>query len=251
MVYLSSGTSSVTRSRHYIRSRRWYLENAKFIFENVFGNLSNHCFLCLLPSYIEQGSSSLIDMCRFFIDESQFDTSGFYLYNHDDLQKSIEHIEQKRIPTFLIGVSYALLDFIEHNRLDALACTRIMKTGGMKGNRKEINTQELDNRLKQSFGVSKVLGEYGMTECQSQLYNVTGKAYAQNNRMRVVISDISDPFCYLPKNRTGRINLVDLANVDTCAFISTDDIGFIDGENNVHVLGRLDFSDLRGCNLLL
>ena len=250
-VYLSSGTISSTRSRHSIKSKLWYLHNAKFIFENVFGKLSDYCFLCLLPSYLERGSSSLVDMCHYFIGESQFYKSGFYLHNHGDLQQSLEYVEQRGIPTFLIGVSYALMDFAEHYDLGALKCTRIMKTGGMKGNRKEIITEELDGLLKESFGVNEILGEYGMTECQSQMYSVNGISYNQNQRMRVVISDISDPFCYLEKNRTGRINIVDLANLDTCAFISTDDIGFIDDDNNVNVQGRLDFSDLRGCNLLL
>ncbi len=250
-VYNSSGTTSDVTSRHFIRYKSDYLENCKWIFEKAFGGPENWCFLCLLPSYLEREDSSLVDMCQYFVSHSQYEQSGFYLYNYRDLDEKIQLCEKREIPTLLIGVSFALFDYAERYQYTGLEHVRVMKTGGMKGRRVEINDSELDEALMQSFGTGTLFAEYGMTECQSQLYSKNGQSYAQNLRMKVVVSDISDPFCFLEKNRTGRINVVDLANIDSCAFIATDDVGYVDENDEVHILGRLDHSDLRGCNLLL
>ena len=250
LIYLSSGTTTSIRSRHFIRSKLFYLDNAKSIFQKAYGNIRDICFLCLLPSYLNNKASSLIDMCTYFIESSRYSQSGFYLDDYDKLNRTVNYNETNNIPTLLIGVSFALLDFVQRFQYESLIHVKIMKTGGMKGTSKDINGSELDDILKSAFGVSHILAEYGMTECQSQLYSHNGQSYEQNDKMKMIISDVSDPFSYLERNKTGRINIIDLANLDTCAFIATDDLGFIDKNNKIHILGRLDYSDLRGCNML-
>jgi hypothetical protein len=250
-VFSSSGTTSGTHSKHFIRSFDAYLKNCELIFQNTYGNLADWCFLCLLPSYLERKGSSLVAMCDHFIKKSKYEESGFFLFDQDQLFKRVCQCEKESIPTLLIGVSYALLDFAMDFSFESLKFVKVMKTGGMKGKRKELALVELDNILKRKLGQHEIHSEYGMTECMSQLYSKETKGFEQNNRLRAVITDISDPFQVMGNNERGRVNLVDLANIDSCSFIATDDIGFIDQDDRLHLLGRLDHSDLRGCNLLI
>ena len=250
-LFYSSGTVSQVKSQHFVKSLDQYLQNTQKIFEHHFKNISNYCFLCLLPSYLERDGSSLIEMCDNFIIQSRFALSGFYLYDHESLNKAILRCEEENIPTILLGVSYALLDFSENFQYESLQHVRIMKTGGMKGRRREIAPAEFDKLLVDSLGTEVILAEYGMTECFSQMYSDNGHSYAMNPSMKARISDLTDPFSFLDHGRTGRINIADLANIDTCSFIATDDVGYISEDGKLIIVGRIDNSDLRGCNMLL
>lgn len=249
-IYTSSGTTSMERSSHFVSDKRHYLDHTKRIYKHYYGSLEDYCFLCLLPSYLEREGSSLIDMCAHFIDHSQYDESDFYLYNHDQLYETIAKMSGNNIPTVLIGVSYALLDFADSHKIEESNNLVVMKTGGMKGRRKEMNSEELDTILKEAFSVDQIHAEYGMTECLSQLYSKDGKSYQMHPWMKVIITDLTDPFKELEHGKTGRINIIDLANIDSCSFIATDDIGYT-VDNSLYIQGRIDNSDLRGCNMLL
>lgn len=249
-LFLSSGTTGQIPSKHYVSSSQDYHDNARSIFQKHFGSVSDYCFLCLLPSYLERGSSSLVDMCAYFISSSKVGESGFYLSDYESLKVNLLKNEEKEIPTILIGVSYALLDFAEQYEFSQLSHIKIMKTGGMKGRRKESHPEELDEKLKERLGVYEIHAEYGMTECMSQLYGDEA-GYLLNDRMKTIITDLSDPFQMVENGKSGRINIVDIGNIDTCAFIATDDVGYIDDQGLLQILGRIDHSDLRGCNLLL
>lgn len=249
-VYTSSGTSGFNTSRHYVKDEQWYLSNTQKIFEDHYGSILDTTFLCLLPSYLEREGSSLITMCQHFIANSKSDLSSFYLYDHELLYKTLVSLRNQKEKTVLIGVTYALLDFIKEYQL-SFPDLIVIKTGGMKGRREEMNNSELNHILQQSLGVDQIHGEYGMTECFSQLYSINGRSYGLNQRMKVVISDLTDPFSFVKTGKSGRINLLDIANIDTCSFIATDDVGYIDDEGNLEILGRIDNSDLRGCNMLI
>ncbi|MEP2023171.1 MAG: acyl transferase [Reichenbachiella sp.] len=254
-VYMSSGTTSSIRSHHYIQDSSFYLSNAKSIFEGLRGKLTNHVFFALLPSYQEQGQSSLVKMVDFFISNSdQGNLGGFYLNKIeelvDDLKMALEH-ETKSIVLF--GVGYALLDLIEivqskGARLDGLI---VIETGGMKGKRKDLVKSEFYSKLKNGLGEIKVISEYGMTELLSQAYSFNEYSFQLPNQMKVLIRDAEDPFSYLTVGETGGVNVIDLANVHSCAFIETRDLGRLSSENEFEILGRLDNSDIRGCNLLV
>ncbi len=247
--FSSSGTSGVN-SIHQVKNKKFYLKNASIIFQKTYGSLNDYCFVCLLPSYLEREGSSLITMCDHFIKESQIDNSAFYLYDHDKLFRTLTKLKKLNQKTILIGVSYALLDFVESNNIDWSQLI-VIKTGGMKGRREEMNSSELDSILKVNLGVDFIHAEYGMTECFSQLYSQNGQSYSLNLHMKAKISDMSDPFHMVKKGKSGRINIIDLANIDTVSFIATDDVGYINEKNELVVLGRIDNSDLRGCNMLL
>lgn len=248
-IFTSSGTTGA-QSQHYVRDKEAYLRNTERIFQHSYGPLNDFTFLCLLPSYLERTGSSLIAMSEHFIKCSDDHRSQFYLYDHEKLYSTILDLKEEEKPTVLLGVSYALLDFTEKYALNWPDLI-VIKTGGMKGRRKEMNSQELDNILKEYLGVRSIHAEYGMTECFSQLYSHNGNSYFLNLYMKAIITDLSDPFHQLPNGKSGRINLIDLANIDTCAFIATDDVGHFNENGELVVLGRVDNSDLRGCNLLL
>ncbi|MEE9373208.1 MAG: acyl transferase [Saprospiraceae bacterium] len=250
-IFTSSGTTGSISSRHFIYDSLFYLNNAAHIFESYYGSIEKTCFLCLLPSYLEREGSSLIAMCQHFIDQSEDDRSAFYLYNHNDLYTILKILKKEKKKTVLLGVSYALLDFAESYKIFSWPDFFVIKTGGMKGKRPEMNSSELDEVLKTSFNTININAEYGMTECFSQLYSINGSTYSQSNFIKVVITDLSDPFVFTNKGKSGRINIIDLANINTCSFIATDDVGYINEHDQVVVQGRIDNSDLRGCNMLL
>jgi hypothetical protein len=205
--------------------------------------------LALLPSYLERNGSSLIEMINHFIKKSGSPHSGFYLHNHIELTEKLLTLKSQSGKVILWGVSFALLDLAEANELDLSHCL-IFETGGMKGRRREWIRDELHNYLTQRFNVTSILSEYGMTELMSQAYSLSNGLYQPPPCMKVIIRSINDPFEVLPVGRVGAINIIDLANFHSCAFIETQDLGLIKPDGSFEVLGRMDNSDIRGCNLL-
>lgn len=249
----SSGTTGTINSRHGIKSLPDYLNNTLNNFKEVYGNHQQYCFLALLPSYLERGNSSLVAMTEQFIRESGHPDSGFFLYDIELLVDKLMKLNAAGQPTILIGVTYALLDLAEQYSLQ-LQHTIVMETGGMKGRKKEITRNELHGFLKQRLGVKSIHAEYGMTELQSQAYSTGDGIFRPSSTMRVLLRSPDDPFETWQWNqfpgRTGVINVVDLVNADTQAFIATDDLGRFTGDGGFEVLGRLDNCDIRGCSLL-
>ncbi|MEL7001236.1 MAG: acyl transferase [Bacteroidota bacterium] len=249
-IFESSGTTQGNASKHYIRDLSLYDRSAIEAFNGFYGDLSNYHFLALLPSYLERNNSSLIRMVDVFIQKSGSSLGGFYLDNLDDLIANLGDARKTDRKVFLIGVSFALLDLAEHSQID-LSDAIVMETGGMKGRRKEITRQELHNKLNDAFGTSQIHSEYGMTELLSQAYSKGGGYFQASRLMKVILRDLNDPFdMQIPVGKTGGINVIDLANISSCAFIETQDIGRIDDRGLFEVLGRFDNSDIRGCNLM-
>lgn len=248
--FTSSSTSGVGVSRHQAWSLDFYLENATSIFEQFYGPLKNYHFLALLPSYIERQGSSLISMIDHFIRSDETGHSGYFLNDHQDLLNKIQALKTSKKKTLLWGVSFALLDLAEKFEIDLSRCT-IMETGGMKGRRKEWVREEFHRFLCQRFNVNKIHSEYGMTELFSQAYSKGEGYFTCPPWMKVVIRDLNDPFEVLPEGKTGAINVIDLANVHSCSFIETEDLGRIADRSKFEILGRMDNSDIRGCNLMV
>lgn len=249
-IFSSSGTTGKTTSRHYVRDLDFYKRNTVIGFEHFYGKVADYCVLGLLPSYLERSGSSLIAMVDHFIRLSKYPQSGFFLYDHEALVEVLKENQQQQIPTLLIGVSFALLDFAETHQLD-LTNTIIMETGGMKGRRKEMTREELHGVLQPSFGVSAIHSEYGMTELLSQAYSRGNGIFYPMPTMKVLVREITDPLTTIPNGKTGVLNIIDLANLDSCAFVATDDLGRVASDGSFEILGRLDASDIRGCNLMV
>ena len=219
-------------------------------FEAFYGAVADYCVLGLLPSYLERSGSSLIAMVDHFIQLSKHPKSGFFLYDHAALADVLRQCQKTQQPTLLIGVSFALLDFAEQYSLDLSRIT-IMETGGMKGRRKEITRQVLHTILQDAFQVDVIHSEYGMTELLSQGYSKGKGIFYPTPTMKVLAREITDPFAVQKNNKTGVLNIIDLANLDSCAFIATDDLGKVAVDGSFEILGRLDSSDVRGCNLMV
>lgn len=249
IIFESSGTTGNNTSRHYISSTNHYLKNTQTIFEHFYGPVSDYTILALLPSYLERSGSGLISMVNFFIEESTSTNSGFYLYEHAALAQQLKTLKSRGEKTILFGVTFALLDFAEAFPMSLEGIT-IIETGGMKGRRDELTRSEIHSILKSSFGVADIHSEYGMTELQSQAYSLGNERFQTPEWMQILIRDTSDPLSSVAKGKTGGINIIDLANHDTCAFIATQDLGKIHEDNSFEVLGRFDHSDTRGCSLL-
>lgn len=249
--FTSSGTTGSTTARHPVRDIGFYLKNTEQCFGAAYGKPpSEFCWLALLPSYLERTGSSLITMAEHFIETSRYTESGFFLYDHAALVAQLEHCAKNDIPTVLLGVSFALLDLAEHHSLD-LSETIVMETGGMKGRRREMTRGELHAIFKEKFNAQQIHSEYGMTELLSQAYSRGDGRFVAKGAMRVLLRDPTDPLGRNPAGRTGVLNIIDLANMDTVSFIATDDLGRVFPDDSFEVLGRLDASDARGCNLLL
>ena len=249
-IFTSSGTSGSSNSEHAIRNLNYYKKSFNKAFEMTYGNPKEWTILALLPSYLEREGSSLIYMMEDLISQSQFSESGFYLNEWKQLDQLINELEDKKRPTLLLGVSFALLDFIERYP-QKLNYTTIMETGGMKGKRPEITREELHDLLRDGFGVASIHSEYGMTELLSQAYsNGKGRFYCPP-WMKISPFEVNDPFSRVAENKIGRLNIIDLANQESCAFIATDDLGKIHTDGSFEVMGRVDDSDIRGCNLLV
>ena len=249
VVFTSSGTTGSTTSKHYVAKTDLYETSFNKAFINQYGTPKNLTILALLPSYLEREGSSLIYMVDSLIQQSDNEHSGFYLHDMDALIEKLTYLENKGQKTILLGVSYALLDLIEKKKFQ-LKNTVVMETGGMKGRRKEMVKQELHSVLKEGFGVSQIHSEYGMTELLSQAYSIGDGAFKCPPWMKVLTRDTEDPFTYI-QSKTGGINVIDLANLNSCSFIATQDLGKVHTTEHFEVVGRFDNSDIRGCNLMI
>lgn len=249
-IFESSGTTGQTTSQHYVRDVEGYLYNTQKIFSRFYGDLSDYHVFALLPSYLERDASSLVEMSAYFISQTGSSLSGFYLDDYEKLVRNLTVARKSNRKTILIGVTFALLDLVEIYQPDFEGVV-IMETGGMKGRRKELIRKELHTILKDGFNVSTIHSEYGMTELMSQAYAAKDGRFLLPPWMRIVIRDLNDPFDAGLINTNGGINVIDLANVDSCAFVETQDVGRINDDGTFEVLGRFDNSDIRGCNLLV
>lgn len=250
VVFLSSGTTGMSQSRHFVSDVSLYEASFRKGFNQFYGQITEYTFLALLPSYSERDGSSLIYMVDALIRESGKANSGYFLYNHEDLYSTLIKLREKKEPTILIGVTYALLDFIEKFPLNFPELI-IMETGGMKGRRKEMIREELHAILCNGFGVGSIHSEYGMTELLSQAYSLGEGVFNCPAWISVSTRDTNDPLSLLQPGQTGGINVIDLANLNSCSFIATQDLGKLNVDGSFEVLGRFDNSDIRGCNLLV
>ncbi|WP_316832782.1 acyl transferase [Pedobacter aquatilis] len=250
ITFSSSGTTGMVQSSHLVTDVKLYEQSYLQAFDQFYGNIEDYCFLALLPSYQQRAGSSLIYMVNDLIAKSKHAESGYFLYNHDELYETLNNLKSRKQKTVLIGVTYALLDFIETYQLN-FPDLIVMETGGMKGKRKEMVREELHEQLTKGFGINAIHSEYGMTELLSQAYSLGEGIFNCPNWMKVLIRDTNDPLTLIDKGRTGGINVIDLANINSCAFIATQDLGRINPDGSFEVLGRFDNADLRGCNLLV
>ena len=248
-IFTSSGTTGSITSKHHIADLKIYETSFLKAFEMQYGNPSSFAILALLPSYLEREGSSLIYMVEKLIEQSNNPHSGFYLYEMDALIEKLDALEKNGQKTLLIGVSYALLDLIEKRKFQ-LKNTIVMETGGMKGRRKEMIKEELHEILKKGFGVEKIHSEYGMTELLSQAYSIGNGIFNCPPWMKVITRDTEDALSYI-YGKTGGINVIDLANIYSCAFIATQDLGKTFPDGSFEIVGRFDSSDIRGCNLMV
>ena len=249
-LFQSSGTTGQIPSIHHIRDLSLYRMNCIIGFENQYGSIADYCVLALLPSYLERDNSSLVYMANEFIKLSGDEKSGFFLENQSELIQQIEKCKKQNRKVLLIGVSFALLDLAETFPIE-MQDVVIMETGGMKGRRKEITRTELHQLLTKAFKTSTIHSEYGMTELLSQAYSKGAGIFQPNPTMKILPRQIEDPLSLQRFGKTGVLNVIDLANLDTCSFIATDDLGKVYEDGTFEVIGRLDTSDIRGCNLMI
>ncbi len=249
-IFSSSGTTGMTQSKHYVSDISIYTNSYRKAFELFYGDIQNYAILALLPSYLERGGSSLIYMVDDLIAQSGNPLSGYFLYDHQRLEDTLNLLKKSETPTLLIGVTYALLDFAESRALEFPELI-VMETGGMKGQRKEMLRTELHEILCKGFGVSAIHSEYGMTELMSQAYSKGKGKFHCPPWMKVKISDPNDPMTLLEPEQTGGVNIIDLANINSCSFVASQDLGKCFKDGSFEILGRFDNSDIRGCNLLV
>ncbi len=255
LFFQSSGTTKMNLSKHFIADEKKYEESIYRSFEQFIGKPEDFIFLGLLPSYLERQNSSLIYMVDYLMKKSGKPENGYFLYNHEDLFDLLNTLGSKKVVLF--GVSFALLDFIDYcasrqisSLLNAPDNLIVIETGGMKGRKEEMTKNELLTILQESFNTDKIYSEYSMTELLSQAYSLGNNEYECPNWMKIMIRNAEDPFSYEKEGRTGAINIIDLANIHSCSFIATQDLGKMSG-NKFQVLGRIDHSDIRGCSLLV
>ncbi len=249
ILFTSSGTTGSVTSKHYVTSLEVYKESYIKGFHEFYDTIDEFVVLALLPSYLERDGSSLIFMVDDLIKKSNRPESGFYLDNLDEIKNKLIDLDKSGQKVLLIGVSFALLDLIEKYQFN-LKHTIVMETGGMKGRRKEIIRPELHALLKNGFGVSEIHSEYGMTELLSQAYSKGNGLFKCPPWMEVFTRELEDPLKIQSGNKTGGINIIDLANINSCAFIATQDLGKKYSNGSFEILGRFDHSDIRGCNLM-
>lgn len=251
ITFSSSGTTGQITSKHLVQNLSIYEESYNKAFELFYGKADDYCILALLPSYLERDGSSLIYMVDDLLKQSTHAKSGYFLHNHQELYQTLQELKLAKQKTILIGVTYALLDFTEQYRIDFPELI-VMETGGMKGKRKEMVRAELHQLLCRAFGVKHIHSEYGMTELLSQGYSKGNGIFECPPWMKILLRDTSDPLTILSTAQTtGGINVIDLANIYSCSFIATQDLGKIHGENQFEIMGRFDNADIRGCNLLV
>jgi len=247
--FTSSGTTGSITSQHLVTDISLYQNSYLNAFQHFYGNIDDYVVLALLPNYLERKGSSLVYMANDLINKSKNKHSGFYLNQYDDLIEKLEYLESIGQKTLLIGVTFALLNLIEKQQFK-LKHTIIMETGGMKGMRKELIREELHQILADGFGVEKIHSEYGMTELLSQAYSKGNGLFSCPNWMKVLTRDPEDALTILESSKTGGLNIIDLANLNSCSFIATQDLGKVHNNGNFEVIGRFDSSDIRGCNLM-
>jgi len=249
-VFSSSGTTGMVTSKHYVKDLIIYQESMLAGFKRFFGKPSDYVILALLPSYLEREGSSLVYMSEKLIKMSKDRRSGFYLHDYQKLSQLLSQLKKQNQKTLLIGVTYALLDLAEQYPIHFPELI-LMETGGMKGKRKELVREALHEQLKQAFGVPHVYSEYGMTELLSQAYSKGEGIFGTPPWMKIFIRDVNDPLSLVAQGKSGGINVVDLANLYSCSFIATQDLGKKISSDEFEILGRFDNSDVRGCNLLV
>jgi hypothetical protein len=249
-IFQSSGTTDHLPSRHIIEDLEFYKKNTQNIFESFYGPVSDYHVLGLLPSYLERERASLVAMARHFIEQSHSPLSGFFLHDFEALLETIDTARKTDKKILIIGVTFALMEFADAHPVP-LPDAIVIETGGMKGRRPEITREEVHNYLRSRLSAAKIHSEYGMTELHSQAYLTNDSWFQTPWWMKIMIRDIHDPMAGMDPARSGGINVIDLANVCSCAFIETADIGVSNGNGGFRVLGRLDNSDVRGCNLML
>ena len=249
-IFTSSGTTGSVVSKHHVSDLNVYKHSFRKGFQSFYGNIEDYTVLALLPSYLEREGSSLVYMANDMITQSKQAESGFYLDDLEALKDTLISLEAKGQNTLLMGVSYALLDLIEAHSFD-LKHTIVMETGGMKGQRKELVKSEFHALLKQGFGVDAIHSEYGMTELLSQAYSKGDGVFETPPWIKVLTRDPEDALSIQPIGRSGGVNIIDLANINSCAFIATQDLGKIKSDGSFEILGRFDQSDIRGCNLMV
>jgi hypothetical protein len=248
--FTSSGTTGIINSKHCVTDISLYEESYQKGFAQFYGNIEDYVVLALLPSYLERDGSSLIYMVSDLIQQTKNSESGFYLHNTDALIEKLIALDSTGKNVILIGVTYALLDLIEQHSFQ-LKNTIVMETGGMKGKRKELIREELHAQLCSGFSVSSIHSEYGMTELLSQAYSLGNGIFECPTWMQILIRDTEDALNYVENGKTGGINVIDLANINSCSFIATQDLGKKNPNSTFEVLGRFDNSDIRGCNLMV
>ncbi|TVZ52928.1 acyl transferase [Dokdonia sp. Hel_I_53] len=249
ITFCSSGTTGAITSKHHVADLSLYEKSFRNAFAKAYTDPKDIAILALLPSYLERSGSSLIYMAQDLIRSSNHPKSGFYLHNYEELKDTLENLEKKGQKTLLIGVSFALLDLVEKYPFN-LKHTIVMETGGMKGRRKELIRQELHSILARGFGVDHIHSEYGMTELLSQAYSHGNGIFNTPPWMKVYSRDTEDALTILDSQKSGGLNIIDLANVYSCSFIATQDLGKVYADGRFEVLGRFDNSDIRGCNLM-
>lgn len=250
VIFTSSSTTGVSPSKHYVASLKLYEKSFLNGFYKIYGNPSKYAILSLLPSYLEREGSSLVYMANKLMTDSANSNNGFYLYNHSELFEKLNTLKKNQVPTILLGVSFALLDFVNEFRIDFPSLI-VIETGGMKGRGRELSREDIHNSLKDGFGSNNIHSEYGMAELLSQAYSVGNGVFTAPPWMRIYIRDLQNPFKILPLSNKGGVNIIDLANLYSCSFIETEDLGIKETENSFRILGRISNSELRGCNLLL
>ena len=254
--FQSSGTTQIqTRSKHFIADFNWYEQSIERSFVQFIGKPEDFIFLGLLPNYSENQNSSLIYMVDYLMKKSGKPENGYFLYNHQELFNLIQELQNEDKKIILFGVSFALLDYLDFCKTQQLLHSKtqqltIIETGGMKGRKEEMMKDELLKIFREGFNTDKIYSEYSMTELLSQAYSLGENLYETPNWMRILIRNTEDPFSYVEDGKTGAINIIDLANIHSCSFIATQDLGKI-GEGKFQVLGRIDHSDIRGCSLLV
>ena len=248
--FTSSGTTGSIVSKHFVSDLEIYKHSFRYGFKSFYGAVEDYTVLALLPSYLEREGSSLVYMANDMIEQSKQPESGFYLHDLEALKNTLLRLEAKAEKTLLIGVSYALLDLIESHSFN-LKHTIVMETGGMKGQRKELVKSELHSILRHGFGIDKIHSEYGMTELLSQAYSKGNGVFEMPSWMKILTRDPEDALSIQPIGKSGGVNVIDLANINSCAFIATQDLGRIHINGSFEILGRFDESDIRGCNLMV
>lgn len=256
LYFQSSGTTQMNLSKHFIANETLYRESIYKSFEQFIGKPEGFIFLGLLPSYLEKQNSSLIYMVDYLMSTSAKPENGYFLYNHSDLFDLLNTLKDKKV--ILFGVSFALLDFLDYchserngESLNFMENLVVIETGGMKGRKEEMTKDELLVILQEGFETDKIYSEYSMTELLSQAYSLGNNEYKCPNWMRILVRNVEDPLTYEKEGRTGAVNIIDLANIHSCSFIATQDLGKTLADGKFQILGRIDHSDIRGCSLLV